>query len=208
VADDVLKLLTEHYNISKDNLRVMSSKAHDFIRTLEGKVSIDYETKQKSFYHWDYGMDGVYGCGTTFCLKQKDETFKEIGQLIKIRNSEGLETFEFGFGVETFLSRLQSRSDYSAWAIYHCLPSEYRFKTILDLASCLGATSTINPELITIKHNKEIGRLAKRIALAERVFNIPHLILEDAINKFIKTEFNYDSGDYISEKIKYARELI
>lgn len=149
VASDILNLLTNSYNIRRKSIKVMSSKKDVFIRTLEGKVSIEYDTKQESFYRWDYGIKGVCGSGATFCLKQQDGTFKEIGQLIKIKNSDDKEIFEFGFGIETFLSRLQSRKDYSAWTIFHCLPEEYRFKTLLDLTSCLGATSSINPDLLT-----------------------------------------------------------
>ncbi len=178
------------------------------IRILKFKVNIDYDTKQESFYHWDYGIRGVYGRGATFCLKQKDETFKEIGQLIKIKSLGGRETFEFGFGVETFLSRLQSRQDYSAWTIFHCLPNECRFKTLLDLTSCLGVASTIDPSLMISKHRKEIMRIAKKIAYAERVFDIPKGTLEDSINKFINVEFNYYSEDYITDKLNNARGLI
>lgn len=208
LADEVVKLLVEEYKISPERIKVLSSRKDNFIKTLESRVCIEYDTKQESFYHWDYGMENVYGHGATFCLRQDDGNFKEIGQIIKIRDSEGVETFEFGFGVETFLSRLQSRQDYSAWAIYHCLPGEYRFKTLLDLTSCLGVTSTINPELITGKHNKEIGRLAKRIVLAERVFNISPVILEDAINKFISIEFNQDARDYVHSSLDNAGKSI
>jgi len=208
LSGEVINLLVKGYKIPTERIKVLSSKKDSFIKTLEGRVNIEYDTKQESFYHWNYGIENVYGRGATFCLRQDDGQFKEIGQIIKIRNSEGVETFEFGFGIETFLSRLQSRYDYSAWTIYHCLPSEYRFKTLLDLTSCLGATSTIDPELITIKHNKEIERIAKRIALAERVFNIPPTILEDAMNKFINIEFDQDNKAYIHSSLDNARNSI
>ena len=78
----------------------------------------------------------------------------------------------------------------------------------MDLTSCLGATSTIDSSLLTMKHRKEIVRLAKRIAYAERIFDIPNGLLEYSINRFINTEFNYDSGDYVSDKLNHARKLI
>jgi hypothetical protein len=208
LAEEVMRLLVEGYNITKERISVLSSKKDNLIKTLEGKVNIEYDTKKESFYHWDYGINGIHGRGATFCLRQEDGKLREIGQIIKINGSDSLETFEFGFGIETFLSRAQSRQDYSAWTIYHCLPSEYRFKTLLDLTSCLGVTSTISPDLITSKHNKEILRLAKRIALAEKVFNISPEILEESINKFINTEFNQDTREYVHSNLNKAREEI
>lgn len=207
-SGDIIKLLIEQYNIPKEKIRVMSSKKDDFIKSLDGIVDIEYDTKQESFYHWDYGITGVYGRGATFCLRQKDDAFREIGQLIRIESPNSQGFFEFGFGIETFLSRLESRQDYSAWTIFHCLPNEYRFKTLLDLTSCFGATSAIDPELLGNKHRKEIKRLAKRIVHAERVFKIPEGLLEDSINKFINLEFNHNPKSYVHEQLNEARKEI
>ncbi|MDK2907884.1 MAG: hypothetical protein PWQ87_342 [Candidatus Woesearchaeota archaeon] len=128
--------------------------------------------------------------------------------MIKINGSNDREAFEFGFGIETFLSRLESRQNYSAWTIFHCVPEEYRFKTFLDLTSCFGASISINPSLITRKHRKEIIRLAKRIVYIEKMLNIPTNDLEDSINKFINVEFNLDLRESVTERLNHARELI
>lgn len=61
---------------------------------------------------------------------------------------------------------------------------------------------------MTTKHKKEIVRIAKRIAHAEKIFDIPKGHLENSINKFINIEFNYDLRDYINNELNRARNLI
>lgn len=208
VIDDLFNLFSNYYHIPLDDINILASSKDSFVEGLEKKFNVKYDTESDSFYSWVYGMNGVYGKGATFCLKQKSGKFKEIGQLIKIVNSNGFEFYEAGFGIETFLSRLESRRDYSAWTIFHCVPENFRFKTLLDLASCFGASLSICPELIGKKHTREIKRLARRIAYAEKIYQIPTKILEDAINKFINLEFNLDLKESVSQKLDYARELI
>jgi hypothetical protein len=208
VSNDLVDLLVKHYGIPTENIRVLASEKDSFVKSLEGIIDVHYNIEEDTFYRWTYGMEKVYGRGATFCLRQKDGEFKEIGQLIKITNSDGEDFFEAGFGLETFLSRMQSREDYTAWTIFHCVPKEYRFKTFLDLTSCFGASLSINPSLITRKHRKEIVRLAKRIVYIENILNIPAKDLEDSINKFINVEFNLDLRESVTQRLNHARELI
>ena len=204
---DALNLLVDIYKIPKENIRIFVSGENDFIGSLEGKVQIIQEVEERNSFFWVYGNNSnLIGEGAKIQLLQEDGNFASIGQIIRI-NSPYKTTFEFGFGVETLLSTLESRVDYSPWTIYHCLPENYRFKTILDLTSCFGAISTLNPDLMNSKHRKEVIRLGRRIIRAEKIFNIPLGTLEDAINKFINLEFHQDLKAYIKDKLFNSRVL-
>ncbi len=203
---DALNLLTNIYKVPMEDISIFVSNENDFINTLEGKVKIVRGTEKRG-YTWKYGKNyELFGEGAKIRLLQRDGSFASIGQIIKV-NSPHKTTFEFGFGVETFLSTLESRKDYSAWTIYHHLPEEYRFKTLLDLTSCFGTACTIDSNLLSRKHRKEIVRLARRIVRSEKIFEIPPGVLEDSINKFIKVEFNNNLVDSVSDKLKLARRL-
>ena len=205
---DVLNLLTESYSIPREDIRIFVSKENDFISSLEEKVRIVRGVEERGRYTWFYGNNyELSGEGAKIKFLQQDGSFASIGQIIKITSPHKI-TYEFGFGVETFLSRSQSRQDYDAWTIFHCLPEQYRFKTLLDLTSCFGAVCTIDPKVMTRKHKKEIVRLARRIVSAEKLFDIPKGVLDDSMNKFINFEFSCNSGDYVSNKLNYARSLI
>ncbi len=205
---DVFNLLTECYKIPRESIKIFVSDENYFVNSLEGKLEIVRETGNKREYEWRYGEKyELVGEGAKIRLLQEDGSFASIGQIIKV-NSPHKITFEFGFGVETFLSTLESRKDYSPWTIFHCLPNEYRFKTLLDLTSCFGAVSTIDSNLLTSKHRKEITRLAKRIAYTERLFDIPYGLLENSINKFINIEFNQDLMKDLKNKLDSARREV
>jgi len=204
---DVIDLLTDHYEIPEKNIAIFVSDENDFIGMLEGKIRIVRGEESKREYVWTYGSEyELIGDGAKIKLLQEDGKFCSIGQIIKI-NSPNKTTFEFGFGVETLLATLNSRKDYSSWTVYHCLPKEYRFKTLLDLVSCFGATSTINPQLMRSKHRKEVIRLARRIIRLENLLNIPSEILESSINRFISLEFDINSEKYVHDRLNHARLL-
>lgn len=205
---DVLSLLTDSYRTPLEKIRIFVSEENDFINSLDGKVKIMRGTEAKEEYNWTYGNNcEMSGVGAKIRLLQRDGGFVSVGQIIKI-NSKNKVTFEFGFGVETFLSRSRSEPDYNVWTISHCLPEKYRFKTLLDLTSCFGAACTIDPNQLTRKHRKEIVRLARRIILAEKLFNIPQGLIEDSVNKFINIEFNYNAENHVKDILKHARDLI
>lgn len=207
IANDLVDLFVNYYHIPIENIKVLASAKDSFVKSLEVRVNVNYDTEKDAFYHWTYGMEEVSGKGATFCLKQRNGEFKEIGQLIEITTPHGETFFEAGFGIETFLSRLQSRKDYSAWTIFHCVPEQYRFKTFLDLTSCFGTALSVDSDLVTRKHKKEIVRLARRIVHTGNLLNISIEDLEDSIDKFINVEFDLDLKDFVSQTLNHARNF-
>lgn len=205
----ILDLLIEKYKIPKGEIKVFASNDQEFISCLEKEIEIEYNSKNPSFYNWDYCIDGVSGKGATFSLLQKNEEFKEIGQLVQIKNGNGSSFYEFGFGIETFLARSKKEDTYNSWSITSCVPKEYKFKLLLDLFSCFGATCIIPLELRNKRHKREIRRISRRVAKLEKLINIPNELTEDIIDNFIKLEFNITGiRDSMVIELQNARESV
>ncbi|WP_187484947.1 hypothetical protein [Pantoea agglomerans] len=72
-------------------------------------ISCVYDTEGTSFYRWKYGMNEVEGYGLTFSIKNSiDNEYYDVGNIIQLRQNSTIIGYEFGFGIETFLSRLYS----------------------------------------------------------------------------------------------------
>jgi hypothetical protein len=207
LPNDVLDLLINTYRIPQDKIGVFISSTNDFVGSIDERVRIIKGEQADSEYKWTYGKDfPLFGEGAKIKLLQNNGEFLSFGQIIKISSPQKI-TFEFGFGIETLFATMESRKDYSPWTVYHCLPRELRFKTLLDIASCFGATATIDEARMNIKHRKEIVRLARRIVKSEKIFGISEGFLEAGINKFINLEYKRDARDYVNKKLEHARKL-
>jgi hypothetical protein len=69
---------------------------------------IEIDGRSPGYYHWQYGLKGVKGEGVTFAiLDQELGGYRDIGNLIEISDSTGVQGYEFGFGAETLDSRLR-----------------------------------------------------------------------------------------------------
>lgn len=204
---DVLDLLMDTYRIPQDNIGIFVSSTNDFIGSIKGRTRIIKGEQTDSEYRWTYGDNfPLVGEGAKIKLLQNNGKFLSVGQIIKV-TSPHKTTFEFGFGIETLFATMESRKDYSPWTVYHCLPEELKFKTLLDLVSCFGATATIDETRVKKKHRKEIIRLARRLVRSEEIFGIQEGVLETGINKFINVEYNHNARDYVHNKLEHARKL-
>ncbi|WP_040067572.1 hypothetical protein [Pseudomonas batumici] len=69
---------------------------------------IEIDGRPPGYYHWKYGLDGVSGEGVTFAIQDQSRgLYRDIGNLVEIRDSAGVLGYEFGFGGETLDSRLR-----------------------------------------------------------------------------------------------------
>src|SRR3989344_8933397 len=76
---------------------------------------VEYDTREPGYYHWEYGDDSLTGIGVTFAIEQSDGVFLDIGNLVLMSRNRTPIAVEFGFGWETFTSRLSGRgSPYAA----------------------------------------------------------------------------------------------
>ena len=206
IQSNILELLLDKYNIPESEIKVFAPENVEFIREIDKNLNVEYGSKDKSFYSWNYGEENLSGIGVTFSLLQKNKKFEEIGQIIQIKNNGKISGYEFGFGIETFLSRKNKDNSYNAWTISHCVPEKYKFKTALDFFSCLGTMCMINPALMNRKHRKEIRRLSNKIIKLENLFEIPLGQIDSYINKFINLEFNdFSKEGEIKKLLNYAR---
>lgn len=201
IVKAIPSLLIEKYGIKKERIKIFAPEKDTFASLTE--FNVEYDTLEN--YIWQYGIKDTVGRGATIALKQQDNTYKEIGQLIEIQHKEK-KTYEFGFGLETFITRKESYPDYRAWTISSCVPERYRFKTLLDLYSCFGASMSIEKSLLTKKHRREIRRLSRRIAKMEDILKIDSEITNYGIDQFIKIEFNKNID--ILEELSYARRSL
>ncbi len=203
----ITTLLINKYNIPTEDIKLFGSKEMNFIRKLEETISAECDSRDKNYYRWKYGLPNISGFGATFCLRQTDGRFLEIGQIIEISKGNKCIGYEFGFGAETFQARKNKSSTYQSWTINDCVPNELRFKTLLDIYSCFGAVCTIPENLFKEQHKDSRIRLAQSIAKLENIFNISEHTTHSILEKFILMEFGITQlVSKLYEELYKARE--
>lgn len=100
-------------NIDRLLVRV-SSRDDDLIQsiTATGKyIPIDLDSRPPSYYRWTYGEDGINGRGLTFAIQHTDDgAYRDIGNVIVMSKDSVPLAVEWGFGIETLLSRINNQS--------------------------------------------------------------------------------------------------
>ena len=201
----VVDLFTSEYGISHKEIKIFASQTMNFLDRLDGRITVERDTRLQKYYQWKYGLEGVCGSGATIGLLQKSGEFLEIGQIIEVRKQGKVAGYEFGFGRETFLARKHKSEKYDAWTITHCVPDELRFKTLLDVYSCFGAVCTIPEELFTRSHIAARTRLARAVAKLEDIFDVAPELTNIALNTFVDAEFQIPAESRISQELSKAR---
>jgi hypothetical protein len=183
------ELLLDKYKISTENLCIVARSDMNFLNEISKNIQLSFIPQKNIYYEWKYGIPGITGLGATFCILQNDNSFKEIGQLIEIKKDNKVIGYEFGFGVEAFLSRKNKEDSYKYWTISSTLPEKYHFKILLDTYSCFGTVCSVPQALLKKQHVGILYRLAKNIAILEDMFNIDGQITENSLNMFVLEEF-------------------
>ncbi|MDQ3287638.1 MAG: alanine--tRNA ligase-related protein [Pseudomonadota bacterium] len=114
-----------------------------------GITSIDDEPE--SYYRWGYGEPGLYGRGVTFALPSEDRSETgDFGNIVELVYDGSTIGYEFGFGVETFVSRKHGVRNSIAVGPLADLPGRWSapqfdyMKDLLRIAHtlhCLGITA-------------------------------------------------------------------
>lgn len=96
---------------SREKILVRNSKGidDDFFRQLNRYYQTEFDTREPYYYRWQYGEKLLSGSGVTFALKQPDGRSLDIGNLVLIYKDGASVAVEFGFGLETLVSRLIGR---------------------------------------------------------------------------------------------------
>jgi len=201
LCGQVEDLFINKYSIPPSQIQVFGRKNMDFLNFKQLPTS--YEKRKDIYYEWDYGMSEVKGEGATIMLKQNKNIFKEIGQIIEVKDSKNILGYEFGFGAETFRTRNQALLDYRAWTIFHCVPEKARFKGYLDCLSSYGTIKAQDKTRINSKHQNVAWRYAKKIAKLEEITHVLPQETEESLSKFVEAEFEKEIGNM--EELQKAR---
>jgi hypothetical protein len=112
VIEDNLSFFIEAGFHKEDLVIRTSSKDEDLIKSSEGlhpSELIELDTKEDMYYRWKYGMEGVSGRGLTFAVKDKERgVLRDIGNIIVMEKDDGTSAIQWGYGIETLISRLNS----------------------------------------------------------------------------------------------------
>ena len=111
VSKDIHILLNNVLNLDDSNIKILASNScESFLNYWEQTdIEIEMNTQKEEFYSWEYGMPGIYGSGVTFSIRQKDGNWRDLGNIIQISDEKNnIIGYEFGFGVETAISRIYS----------------------------------------------------------------------------------------------------
>jgi len=187
--------------VSKDTIKIYApSSKVDLVSYLSKVYTVEFDSKKDSYYDWKYGLgNDINGIGATFSLRQKDGHFEDIGQYVCIFNKNEPIACEFGFGIETFLSRhLQYGNYYEAYSIAPVLKEnnlESNFINVNTFGIVAGAYSTgINLDNCPNKGYKKIlNRILANIVILKKKESILDEQMASILYKFGEIEFNNTS---------------
>jgi Alanyl-tRNA synthetase len=133
----------------KSRIVVKSSRLihQNLFLELESSYKTRYDTHQPKYYVWKYGDELLRGEGMTFAIEQPSGEPQDVGNIVVIYRQDRPVAVEFGFGLETFTSRLRGTgSPYTT--------SEDYLKLGLDL---LPSSKRLGDALITALRLWESG---------------------------------------------------
>ena len=207
IQEEILKLLLQKYKISQNNIKTFARDDMDFLDVLKTDLEVSSEPNPEIYYDWQYGLDDTKGKGATFMLRQKDNSLKEIGQLIEISYDEEILGYEFGFGLETFTSRFLQDETFASWPITKYIQEPHlRFKTLLDNYSCLAAMLSCDTSKFTERHTQELNMNIRNIVLLQDIFGLSSEYSYDALNRFSIEEFNKEINLNLLNLIKQEED--
>ncbi len=101
---------TEGLNIDQKNIVVQVSADDEDLQKfwkLNSNVEMEVGKQDSKYYRWKYGNQDMFGRGITIGVNsQRDEAYKEVGNIIKIEKAGKEIAVESGFGVEAIIARI------------------------------------------------------------------------------------------------------
>ena len=207
VQEEILELLLQKYKILQSNIKIFARTHMNFLGVLSKQLDINLEQNPEIYYDWQYGLDNIKGKGATFMLRQKNNSLKEIGQLIEIYSGEKKLGYEFGFGLETFTSRFLQDETFASWPITKYIEEPHlKFKTLLDNYSCLATMLSCDTSKFTERHIQELNKNIRNIALLQDIFGLSSEYSYDVLNRFSLGEFNKETNLNLLDLIKQEED--
>lgn len=206
--NDAYNLLTDVYKIIPEDIIVRSSsRDKDLTNDLKEKVLVEENTKPNSYYDWKYGREEISGRGITFAVRGGEGIdYRDIGNIVAIEKSGSISGYEFGFGVETLLSRIYGLTrPVEAARISQIITFEpginEKFSDLL-VASIVMFQNGVIPG--TGKEKHVLKTYLKALSYWQRNLNIPINQIKNWADVFSKNEFG-ETGEN-GEKIKIYLE--
>lgn len=202
--NNAYSLLTDVYKILPKDIIVRSStRDTDLTDGLKKKVLVEEDTKPDSYYDWKYGREEICGRGITFAVRGGDRVdFRDIGNIVVIEKDGSVAGYEFGFGIETLLSRIYGLTrPIEAARISQTIPFELEINekfTDLLVASNVMFQNGITPG--TGKEKHILKSYLKALSYWQRKLNISVDQVKKWSDIFSKNEFGETGGN--GEKIK------
>lgn len=207
VQEEISELLLQKYQVNPNKIKIFARDDMNFLDTLKVHIEVSSEPNSEIYYDWQYGLDNIKGKGATFMLKQKNNSLKEIGQLIEIYSGEKTLGYEFGFGLETFTSRFLQDETFASWPITQYIEEPHlRFKTLLDNYSCLAAMLSCDTSKFTERHVQELNKNIRNIALLQDIFGLSSEYSYNVLNRFSTEEFNKETNLDLLNLIKQEED--
>ena len=199
VARQSLDLLRDKYGIKQSDLRVRASSAD--IGLYEGLkhqgVSVETDSRPESYYRWGYGRDGVSGRGITWAIRSSERLeFRDIGNVVMIRHNNVDTAVEFGFGIETLVSRMRGLvRPLTAAKISEVIP--FTEGDMEKLADLLATSATMIHEGVVPGKNgqgKELKKHLRALSFWTKTLKIESSQVCDWVKQYCLLEFGLDSG--------------
>lgn len=96
--------------VPESAFRIRTSSSIKWNRLIENEFSsacFELNSRDESYYNWSYGVAGLSGVGATIAIYNDiNDEFQDIGNIIQLNLNKETVGFEFGFGLETLLARL------------------------------------------------------------------------------------------------------
>ncbi|WP_350307464.1 hypothetical protein [Photorhabdus viridis] len=109
ILDFSLSFLTHKLGVPYKNILFKTSSELIFFQNKlisYGGLNISIDCQSDEYYKWNYGLKNIYGRGITIAIYNKlTSSFEDVGNIIEICKDDCIIGYEFGFGIETLISR-------------------------------------------------------------------------------------------------------
>jgi len=110
VFKEALEYTTKHLEVNPADIIIRSTNKLDKLKDIDKhtNLKVEYDTKNKKYYQWNYGIPNVHGEGLTISIKNTSEnSYLDVGNIVRfIDNKNNERGIEFGYGHEFLLSSL------------------------------------------------------------------------------------------------------
>lgn len=192
----VWEFLHDRLGIAAEDIMLRtSSQCRPFFAPWEkvsGGLGVEHDTRPEKYYNWRYGMDDVQGVGYTFAVRDGDDTFGDLGNIVQISTAGRVIAYEFGVGLETLAARMyRLRGPFEAAPISRIIPfsAEPAAKMLQDctVVATVLYRNGIRPGTGGAQH--VLKRVVKGLGRLMRLRQITSFELGEMLSSFEAIEF-------------------